>query len=220
MLRWAEESEKPNGERLPEYTDARKPQIEKQIGVRRADVSRRSSKPSSTAALGVMRDKLGAEHALVKQILAGQVAGRPRRGAGRRHQDLAMPRRASRCLPAAAAAVDASTDPIHRSSRRLIEPRARELRTKYDNEVLGVERDAYAKIAQAMFATQGESAYPDATFTLRLSYGGVKGYRRTASRSTPFTEIRGLYVRGDQHGQKPPYKIPGLLDQGARRRSS
>ena len=55
-------------------------------------------------------------------------------------------------------------------------PRARELRTRYDNEVLGVERDAYAKIAQAVFAAQGDAAYPDGTFTLRLSYGAVKGY--------------------------------------------
>ena len=64
---------------------------------------------------------------------------------------------------------------LHRAGA-LVEPRARELRTRYDNEVLAVERDAYAKIAQAVFATQGDAAYPDGTFTLRLSYGQVKGY--------------------------------------------
>ena len=59
---------------------------------------------------------------------------------------------------------------------KLVDPRARELRTRYDNEVLAVERDAYAKIAQAVFAMKGDAAYPDGTFTLRLSYGAVKGY--------------------------------------------
>ena len=73
--------------------------------------------------------------------------------------------------------------------------------------MLGVERDAYSKIAQAVFATQGDAAYPDGTFTLRLSYGQVKGYMENGKPVAPFTEIRGLYVRGDEHKQKPPYKI-------------
>ena len=85
--------------------------------------------------------------------------------------------------------------------------RSHELRTKYDNEVLGVERDAYARIAQAVFATQGDAAYPDGTFTLRLSYGQVKGYMDNGKAVSPFTEIRGLYIRGDEHKQQAPYKI-------------
>ncbi len=48
---------------------------------------------------------------------------------------------------------------------------------------------------------------PDATFTLRLSYGQVKGYIENGKPISPFTEVRGLYVRGDEHQQKPPYKI-------------
>jgi hypothetical protein len=73
--------------------------------------------------------------------------------------------------------------------------------------VLAVEREAYAKIAQAVFAVKGDAAYPDGTFTLRLSYGAVKGYLENGKMISPFTEIRGLYVRGDEHQQKPPYKI-------------
>src|SRR6185436_11112697 len=103
-------------------------------------------------------------------------------------------------------AVAASKDPFIELAR-LVDARARELRTKYDNEVLAVERDAYARIAQAVFATQGDSAYPDGTFTLRLSYGQVKGYIENGKAISPFTEVRGLFVRGDQHKQQPPYKI-------------
>ena len=104
------------------------------------------------------------------------------------------------------AAVTASKDSFIELAR-LVDARARELRTKYDNEVLGVERDAYSKIAQAVFASQGDAAYPDGTFTLRLSYGQVKGYMENGKPVTPFTEIRGLFIRGDEHKQKPPYKI-------------
>jgi hypothetical protein len=152
-----------------------------------------------------MRDKLAADHALVKQILAGKT---PEARAtalvdGTKLGDPAYRKQ----LFANREAVNASTDAFLEMAR-LVEPRARELRKKYDNEVLAVERDAYAKIAQAVFATAGESAYPDATFTLRLSYGGVKSYTEDRNRIAPFTELRGLYARADQHGHKPPYHLP------------
>jgi Peptidase S46 len=112
--------------------------------------------------------------------------------------------------------VSASKDPFIELAR-LIEPRARELRKRYDNEVVGVERDAYAKIAQAVFAVQGESAYPDGTFTLRLSFGAVKSYNDNGKPVKPYTDFRGLYVRADEHGLKPPYKYP---ESWARAKSS
>jgi hypothetical protein len=56
--------------------------------------------------------------------------------------------------------------------------------------------------------SQGDNAYPDATFTLRLSFGGVKSYEEDGKRVSPYTEIRGLYARADQHAHKPPYQLP------------
>jgi hypothetical protein len=205
LLRWAEESQKPNGERLPEYIDPRKPQIERQVGSD-APIYPGLEKTRITVGLTLMRDRLGAEHDLVKQVLAGKTpdARAAELVDGTR---LADPAYRKQLFTGGAAAVKASQDPFIEVAR-LIEPRARELRKRYDNEVLAVERDAYAKIAQAVFATQGESAYPDATFTLRLSYGGVKSYLEDGTRVAPFTEIRGLYARADQHGHKPPYQLP------------
>jgi hypothetical protein len=72
------------------------------------------------------------------------------------------------------AAIDASRDPFIELASAL-EPLARAIRTRYDSEVLAVERDAYAQIARATFAVHGQDAYPDGTFTLRLSYGRVAG---------------------------------------------
>ncbi|MBY0494193.1 MAG: S46 family peptidase [Cyanobacteria bacterium] len=204
LVRWADESAKPNGQRLPEYADARKAAIERQIGST-APTHPGVQQAELEAGFTVMQQMLGADHALVKQILAGKTpkARAAELVAGTKMGDPAV-RKA--LFAGGKAAIAASKDPFIELAR-LVDPRARELRTKYDNEVLGVERDAYAKIAQSAFATQGNAAYPDGTFTLRLSYGQVKGYMENGKNVTPFTELRGLYVRGDEHKQKPPYKI-------------
>ncbi|MCA1585850.1 MAG: S46 family peptidase [Acidobacteria bacterium] len=205
LLRWADESQKPNGERLPEYTDARKPQIERALASEAA-VYPGFEQARLAASFSIMRDKLGVGHPLAKQILAGKT---PEARAAELVKGTTLGDASIRkaLFAGGVEAVKASTDPFIELARA-IEPRARELRTKYDNEVLAVERDAYAKIAQAVFAVEGDKAYPDGTFTLRLSYGQVKGYQENGNDVAPFTEIRGLYVRGDQHGLQPPYKYP------------
>ena len=204
LVRWTDESGKPNGQRLPEYSDARKAAIERQMASE-APVHAGAEQAKLAASLAVMVKMLGADHALAKQVLAGKTAQARAAElvAGTKMGDAAT-RKA--LLAGGKAAVSASKD-LFIELARLVDGRARELRTKYDNEVLAVERDAYSKIAQSVFATQGDSAYPDGTFTLRLSYGQVKGYMENGKPVTPFTEIRGLYVRGDQHKQQPPYKI-------------
>jgi hypothetical protein len=204
LVRWTDESDKPNGQRLPEYSDARKAAIERQVGSE-APIYPGVEQAKLDACLAVMQQMLGADHPLVKQILAGKT---PKARAAELVVGTKMGDAATRkaLLSGGKAAIATSTDPFIELAR-LVDRRARELRTKYDNEVLGVERDAYSKIAQSVFATQGDAAYPDGTFTLRMSYGQVKGYMENGKPVTPFTEIRGLYVRGDEHKQKPPYKI-------------
>jgi hypothetical protein len=214
LVRWAEESQKPNGARLPEYTDARRPQIERQIGSTAPDHPG-LERARLAESLASMRDRLGADHALVRQVLSGRTPDE-------RAADLVNATRLGdasvrkQLFEGGAAALAASSDPFIQIAR-LLEPRARELRTKYDNEVLAVEREAYARVAQAVFATAGDTAYPDATFSLRLSYGAVKGFDEAGQPVEPFTRYRGLYVRADQHGMKPPYRYP---DAWARARNS
>ena len=173
LVRWTDESAKPNGQRLPEYSDARKAAIERQIGSE-APIYPGVEQAKLEAGLAVMQQMAGADNPLVKQILAGKT---PKARAAELVAGTKMGDAATRktLLAGGKAAVEASKDPFIELAR-LVDPRARELRTKYDNEVLGVERDAYSKIAQAVFASQGDAAYPDGTFTLRLSYGQVKGY--------------------------------------------
>ena len=91
---------------------------------------------------------------------------------------------------------------------RSIDPEARAVRKRYEDEVVGVERNAYAKIAHALFETEGTRLYPDATFTPRLSYGAVKGYNENGKHVAPFTTLGGLYERATQHKYQFPYNLP------------
>jgi hypothetical protein len=204
LVRWADESAKPNGQRLPEFFDARKPALERQMASA-APIYRGVEQAKLEAGFAVMLQRLGDGHALVKQILAGKSPA-ARAAELVAATTLGDPATRKALFAGGKAAVNASADPFIKLAQ-LLDPRSRELRSRYDNEVLGVERDAYARIAQAVFATQGDSAYPDGTFTLRLSYGQVKGYMENGKMIAPFTEVRGLYVRGDEHKQQPPYKI-------------
>jgi hypothetical protein len=73
--------------------------------------------------------------------------------------------------------------------------------------VLGVERTAYGQIARALFEKEGTGLYPDATFTPRLSYGAVKGYRENGREVKPFTDFAGLYERAAKNDFKFPYNL-------------
>ena len=91
---------------------------------------------------------------------------------------------------------------------RMIDAKAREVRKRYESEVTGVERTNYAKIARALFETEGTKLYPDATFTLRLSYGAVEGYTENGKKIPPFTTLGGLYARSESFKQQFPYNLP------------
>ena len=205
LVRWADESAKPNGRRLPEFADARKASLERLMGSD-APIYRGVEQAKLEASLAVMQEQLGAGHTLVKQVMAGKTPA-ARAAELVAATKLGEPATRKALFAGGKAAVTASNDPFI-ALAQLLDPRSRELRAKFDNEVLGVERDAYARIAQAVFATQGDTAYPDGTFTLRLSFGQVKGYMEDGTTVAPFTELRGLYVRGDAYQQQPPYKIP------------
>jgi hypothetical protein len=85
---------------------------------------------------------------------------------------------------------------------------ARALRKRYEDEIEGVHTAQYARIAKAIFAEKGDSVYPDATFTLRLAFGTVRGYEVDGKSVAPFTTIGGAFAHALAHGHKPPYALP------------
>jgi hypothetical protein len=205
LVRLAAESEKPNAERLPEYTDARRASLELSL-YSPAPVYDEFEKLKLADSLGFMVELLGADHALVKQVLDGKT---PEARAAELIEGTKLKDPAFRKELAAGGqkAIESSTDPMIVLAR-MVDPRARELRKRYESEVTGVERANYAKIARALFETEGTKLYPDATFTLRFSYGAVKGYTENGKQVAPFTTLGGLYERAEKFNQKFPYNLP------------
>ncbi len=105
------------------------------------------------------------------------------------------------------AAVQASTDPMIMMARK-VDPIMRELRKWEEDNVESVETAAGEKIGRARFAVYGKGIYPDATFTLRLSYGTVAGYPMNGTEAPPKTTLFGLYDRAASFDNKPPFNLP------------
>src|SRR3974390_771623 len=105
------------------------------------------------------------------------------------------------------AAVDASDDPMIVMMRQL-DPYARAVRKRYDDEIDPVLRKNAGDIAKIRFAKGGLSVPPDATFTLRLSYGAIEGYTLKGQKVPWYTTLGGAYEHAAQHGSKPPYELP------------
>jgi len=103
-------------------------------------------------------------------------------------------------------AVHACTDPLVRLAA-LVDPESRRLR-KIQEEIQEEERQAYAKVAEAVFATQGTSTYPDATFTLRLAFGTVRGYHEDGQPVAPWTTFAGAFQHESVHAAREPWKLP------------
>jgi hypothetical protein len=205
LVRLAAENEKPDAERLPEYTKARRSSLELAL-YSPAPIYDDFEKMKLTDSLEFMVEVLGADHALVKRVLGGRTP--EARAAelidGTKLKD---PAYRKQLAEGGQSAIEASTDPMIVLARS-IDTEARALRKRYEDEVVGVERSSYSKIARALFETEGTKLYPDATFTLRLSYGAVKGYTENGQKLAPFTTIGGLYERAAKFKSEFPYNLP------------
>jgi hypothetical protein len=113
-------------------------------------------------------------------------------------------------------AVDACQDPLL-ALARLLDAENRALRKRFEDQVEAVEREAYAKIAAAQFAVLGEELYPDATFTLRLAFGTVRGYEENGAPVESYTDFAGLFARSAERDNQPPWELPArwVEKQGA-----
>src|ERR1700754_1844366 len=205
LVRMAAESQKPNAERLPEYTDARRGSLENAL-YSPAPIHEDFEKLILADSLGFMVELLGADNPLVKQVLDGKT---PEARANELIEGTKLGDPAYRKELAAGGqkAIDESTDPMIVVARE-IDAKSREMRKRYEGEVTGVERANYAKIARALFDTEGTNLYPDATFTLRLSYGTVAGYMENGKKIPAFTALGGRFALSDQYQRQFPYNLP------------
>jgi hypothetical protein len=202
LVRGAAERTRPNAERFREYTDAVLPRIEQQLG---AAVPIYPELEELRLGFGLqrMREWLGPDHAVVRQLLAKESP------AGLAHRlvsgtKLGDPAVRMALWQGGAAAIASSTDPLIQLARD-IEPESRRIRKEYEDTVEAPMELASEKIAKARFAVLGTSVYPDATFTLRLNWGTVQGWNENGKAVEPFTRLSRAFERATG---ADPFRIP------------
>jgi len=210
LVRAAEERPKPNGDRLREYRDSALSSLEQDL-FSTAPIYKSLERLLLADSLTEMKEKMP-DNPLVNNVLNGKTPAELAQYLidNTRLEDVAVRKQ---LYEGGKAAIDASADPLIKVMLE-IEPDARAVRKQYDDEIDAVVRRDGGAIAKIRFATEGTASYPDATFTLRLSYGVVRGYTENGEGTMPkgtklpyFTTIGGAFEHAAQHGDKDPYQL-------------
>ncbi|MDE3032749.1 MAG: S46 family peptidase [Acidobacteriota bacterium] len=197
LVRLAEEEGKPSAKRLPEFSDANLKATRMRLAIP-APFYPELETFMFTRGLAEARKALGPQHPYVKAMLGGKSPEAVAQAAVEGSK-LADPAVRKALMEGGLKAIDASTDPMILLARKL-DPIGRKLRKQMEDQVASVISDQAARIARARFALYGTSTYPDATFTLRLTFGPVEGYPANGTLMQPFTTFGGLFDRYDGWG--------------------
>ena len=205
ILRQAEETAKPNADRLREFRESNLESLAQKI-FSEAPIHADLETVKLADSLGMLVELAGAGNPLVGKVLAGKS---PRDRAaqlvgGTKLAGVAFRRELA---DGGLDAINASDDPMIELARTVDKP-ARHYRKIYEEQVEEPLRQAYARIADARFALHGTDNYPDATFTLRLAFGVVSGYSELGQQIPPWTTIGGAYEHAQRHDHKPPFRLP------------
>lgn len=204
LLRNADEKSKPNGERLHEYADSNKASFELQL-FSPEPIDENLEIVKLADSLTWFTSKRGAEDTLVKSVLAGMS---PKERAaqlvkGTQLKDVTVRRK---LYNGDAKALAAASDAMIQLAL-LVDPESRALRQTIEAQS-EVKQQAYAKLSKARFALHKGPAYPDATFTVRLAFGQVKGYTAEGKTIPANTTLGGLYTYAQEHDNAAPYNLP------------
>ena len=202
LVRAAAERAKPDAERLPDYRDANLPAVQQKV---ESDVPVYPNYEQTLMAwsLGKLRQVLGADDATVHEVL-GKDSPEQRAQQLVSGSKLADPAVRKQLWDGGEKAIEASNDPMIALARQ-VDAESRQVRKAYEDEVVAPTDKANETIAKARFDRDGMSSYPDATFTLRLSYGKVVGWNENGQAVPPFTHFDGLYKRATG---ADPFKLP------------
>ncbi len=204
LTRAIDERAKSNGERIPTFRDSARESLELELF---------STEPvyddyeilQLTDSLTDFASRFGENDPMVQKVLAGKSlhARAVELVAGTKLKDQSVRKD---LYGKDAAALQAAHDPML-DLARLIDAPARAARKIYETQQ-EIKKQAYSDIAKARFAIEGTSSYPDATFTVRLSYGTVRSYEQDGKQIPAFTDFAGLYQRSAEHDNKPPFDLP------------
>lgn len=210
LVRLAAEKTKPNDERLREYRESNLSSLERSL-LSPAPIYDEFEIVKLADSLAQLREDMETSWE-VKCLLATRS---PRDVAaelvgGTKLKDIEVRKKYLQAKPEE---VFLSTDPMIKLAL-LVDPVARGLRARYENEVVSVEAGNGALIARALFKLKGTSVPPDATGTPRLSFGVVKGYVESGKKIPFRTTFKGLYEISEKNGNQPPYELaPSFLQK-------
>jgi peptidase S46-like protein len=205
LVRAADEKPKPNADRLREFRDSALPSLEQQL-FSTEPIYKNLETALLTDGLIEMQESLGKDNPEVQKVLQGKTPADVAKDliANTKLNDVAVRKQ---LYEGGKADIEASTDPLILAMRS-IDPDARAARREFEDKVDSVVRRDGGAIAKARFAQSGFTQPPDATFTLRLSYGVAKGYQENG-KAIPFaTTMAGVYEHAVEHGSQSPYNLP------------
>jgi hypothetical protein len=204
LVRLAMEKDKPNDQRLREYRDAALPSLTRRL-LTPLPIYDELEVFNLTDSLIQLQKELGS-YQEVKWLMSGKLAENVAKEliAGTKLKDVEVRKK---YLDGGLDAIYMSDDPMIKLAL-LVDPISRGLRKKNEQEVDSVETKNGALIARALFKLKGTSIPPDATSTLRLSFGTVKSYVENTKKIPFFTTFQGLYEKSAKFGNQPPYELP------------
>jgi hypothetical protein len=204
LVQMAAEDQKPNGERLSEFADSNRKSLELQL-FSKAPVYKKLEQVILGDMISRAVEIHGGDNELIKKILDGK---KPMDRAAEIINNTKVDNVSFRkkLSDGGQKAIEECDDPLIQLAI-LLDADDRKYR-KIGEEISEIERQAYAQIAEALFATRGTTTYPDATFTLRLAFGIVKGYEENGKTVPAWTTIGGAYEHEKVHKGKPPWKMP------------
>jgi len=204
IVRMAMEKGRPNTDRLREFRDASLPSVERGIlspapiydefeAIKLGDslAQLKEELPDMLEVRWILGDRPPAD--VARELIAGTTL-----------KDIEQRKK---LVAGGLEAVYQSQDPMIKLAL-LVDPVSRGLRAKYENQVEAVETRNGTRIAKAMFKLMGTSIPPDATGTLRLSFGAVRGFVENGKKIPFETTFAGLYDKSAKAGNKDPYELP------------
>lgn len=204
IVQMVEEDQKPSAERLPEYTDAGRASLEQQL-YSTAPIYPDLDQMLLADSMTRMVEIRGADDPVCVAMLKGKSPND--RAAELINGTSLMDVDARKALvKSGLGGVASSTDPLVAFIRQL-DPEIRRFRKSTD-ELDELEKQSYAQVSNAIFATQGTSTYPDATFSLRLSFGPVKGYEEDGKKVPAWTDFGGAFTHELAHKGQENYDLP------------
>ncbi|HUT85207.1 MAG TPA: S46 family peptidase, partial [Elusimicrobiales bacterium] len=205
IVRYAREMEKPNEKRFEEFRDSNLESVKFKL-FSPAPIYPEMEEYILSSAFGYVAEKLGRNDDYTKALLGGQspTSLADKLVSGTKLKDIEFRKK---LIAGGKKAVDKCKDPMIVWARNIADLYSQS-RQWYEDTVQGVEAAEGNNIAKVRFAVYGNNIYPDATGTLRLSYGKPAGYELGTTLVAYKTSFFGMFARAAEFDNEMPFTLP------------